>query len=724
MIRKLLVASVAVALAATAACTKKEEAATTETTTTEATAPAATDAGAMSSTTAPAADAGAMGSTTAPAADASASGSMGASGSASGSMGSTGAAAGASGTAGTSGSTTAPAGQYAARPSKVREGPPQKGGPSCVLAGPGLEGGMSETPSPLLWQDGQPRSRLFGDIYYSLEDGLSETRTVFLEGCGLPGAWAGRRRFSVAELGFGTGLNIAALLDLWSRTRPAGGHLHIFSVEAYPLPRDEAAAALGAWPEIGEAAEALLDRWPGKRRGFHRLDLPEFSAVLDLAIMDVAVALEAWSGAADAWFLDGFSPALNPDMWREDILGLVGARSAPGAVAATFTVAGAVRRGLAAAGFDVAKRPGHGRKRERLEARMPGPPTPTRDPRVLIVGGGIAGASLARAFAALGAPARVVRDGAEVMASGNRAALVAPAVDAGGGARAAFYAQALARAAALYDATPGAVVAEGAVQLEAARRDTARFDAVAGQDLFEPGAVSRLSAGEAARQLGEAVAPGALMLRGARVVAPKTVLAAWLPEAVAGRVVGLGREGAAWRATLADGTAIEADVVVLAGGWGSAALAPDLSLQPVRGQATYCPVETAVVASASGAYAIPSPGGVLFGATHDREDVAVDVRVSDDERNRTTLRVMRPALAAALAGRPAEGRASIRATTPDRMPIAGEMAPGLFVLTGLGSRGFTTAPLLAEHVAALVLGAPSPLPTDGSALVAPARLRA
>jgi len=583
---------------------------------------------------------------------------------------------------------------------------------------------MSETPSPLVWQDGQPRSRLFGDIYYSLEDGLAETRAVFLDGCGLPDAWAGRRRFCVAELGFGTGLNIAALLDLWSRTRPAGGCLHIFSVEAYPLDSAEAAAALGAWPQIGAASQALLERWPGRRRGFHRLDLPAFGATFDLAVMPVEPALQGWGGAADAWFLDGFSPALNPDMWREEVLALVGARSAPGAVAATFTVAGAVRRGLAAAGFEVAKRPGHGRKRERLEARMPGSPAPAPDPRIVVIGGGIAGASLARALSGLGAGVQVIADSAGVMASGNRSALVAPALDAGGGPRAAFYAQALARAAALYDATPGAVVAEGVIQIEAAPRDAARFDAVARQDLFEPESVARLTPGETARRLGEDAGRGALELSSARVVAPSTVIAAWLPETIDGRVTGLTRDGEVWRIDLADGTVVEAEVVVLAGGWDGAALAPDLPLKPVRGQASFCATDEAITACASGAYAAPAPGGVLFGATHDREDVAVDVRPKDDERNRAALAAMRPALAARLAEVPAQGRASIRATTPDRMPVAGEIDRGLFVLTGLGSRGFTTAPLLADHVAALVLGTPSPLPTDCAALVSPARFHA
>src|SRR5436190_1790728 len=156
--------------------------------------------------------------------------------------------------------------------------------------------------SPLEWtDDGRPRSRAFGDVYFSAEDGLAETRTVFLQGCGLPDAWAGRRRFTVGELGFGTGLNVAALLELWRRTRPAGGHLHIFSIEGFPVTAGEAARALARWPELTEVARLLTARWPARARGRHRVDLPGLHATFDLAVLDVAEALEGWAGQADAW---------------------------------------------------------------------------------------------------------------------------------------------------------------------------------------------------------------------------------------------------------------------------------------------------------------------------------------------------------------------------------------------------------------------------------------
>jgi tRNA 5-methylaminomethyl-2-thiouridine biosynthesis bifunctional protein len=562
--------------------------------------------------------------------------------------------------------------------------------------------------SPLVWrEDGLPRSSLYGDVYFSSVDGLAETRAVFLAGCGLPERFA--RRFTVGELGFGSGLNIAALLDLWRREKPADGRLTIFSIEAHPLTRDEAARILGHWPELGEAAQVLLDHWPGRARGFHRIELPGFDAVLDLAVMDVVEALEAWDGAADAWFLDGFSPALNPAMWRDEVLAAVAARSAPGARAATFTVAGAVRRGLTAAGFEVAKRPGFGRKRERLEAWLPSEPAATPPPRTLaVVGAGIAGAALARAARTEGLEVIVIEDPDTVAASGNPAALVTPALDAGGGPRAALYAQALARAATLYEALPGAVIAREVLQLPATERDPARFATVATQDLFEPGTMVR-------------TADGALAMRSSLVVAPAVVTAAWTGEVVRRRVARLARDGDGWRLLDAAGqTTARADRVALATGAAIAELAPDLCVRPVRGQASWT-AGVSAPAVAFGGYAAPTREGLLFGATHDRDDTATDVRPEDHARNLETLRKGLPDLAARLDGVAFEGRAAVRATTSDRLPLASVGDEGLLVLAGLGSRGFCLAPLLAEHLVARMLGRPSPLPRQLSQLVEPRR---
>lgn len=543
----------------------------------------------------------------------------------------------------------------------------------------------AEPSSPLVFgEDGLPRSSLYGDVYFSSDDGLAETRAVFLQGCGLPEGWKGRRRFTVGELGFGTGLNIAALLDLWRREGPPGGQLHIFSVEAHPITAEEARRALSRWPQIAEAAQALTERWPGRAWGVHRIELPAFNAVLDLAVMDAAEALAGWDGRADAWFLDGFSPALNPRMWSEELMALVAGRSNPGARAATFTVAGAVRRGLEAAGFAVEKRPGFGRKRERLEARLPGAFVEPAVPTVAIVGAGIAGASLARAFRALGAEAEVF--GATDGASRNPAALVTPRLDAGLGPPARLYSECFRRAVALYD---DAAIARGARQLETGPRDSARYAAIAASDLFEPGSM---------------VAGGGLLMAEALVVEPSALLG-WTGE-LSPPVERLEDTGA--------------DIVCIAAGHRSAAFG-GAPLQPIRGQASWATGVTVDEAIAFGGYAIPTREGVLFGATHDRDVTDTDVREEDNGRNLALLAKGLPELARRLKCEPLQARASIRAATPDRLPLAGEVAAGRCILSGLGSRGFCTAPLLAEHIAARVLGAPSPLLLPLSRIVEPRR---
>jgi tRNA 5-methylaminomethyl-2-thiouridine biosynthesis bifunctional protein len=594
----------------------------------------------------------------------------------------------------------------------------------------------------LMWTPQGPRSAQFDDIYFSAADGLAEARVVFLEGCGLPQAWTARRRFVVGELGFGTGLNIAALLELWRRTRPPQGRLSIFSVEAYPLSKAQAARALSAWPDLDEAAGALLDAWPDGRRGFHRLDLNRFGATLDLWIGDVAEGLGAWQGAADAWFLDGFAPSRNPQMWSQEVLDRVCARARSGARLATFTVAGAVRRGLQQAGARVEKKPGFGAKRERLEAWIDSdrPADASRlalsaRPRIAIVGAGIAGAALARAFQREGAQVLVIDQGGPgAGASGNPSALVTPRLDAGLGVAAELHAQAFARAVRLYAReTPDAIVAQGALQLEATPRDAARFAKLAAWQGFAPGAVSIMTAEDVGGRLGEAPSRAALSYGEALVVRPSAVLETWLattPVRVA-EVTGLAASAQGWRLSGPHGETIaDVDVVVLAGGPASQRLAgdgPASALMAVRGQASWTSSAHALGgACAWGGYAIPTPaGGVLFGSSHVRNDWGVEVRASDEDHNLSLLAQGRPALAKAISMDPAplHGRASLRAATPDQMPLAGRLGDraGLYILSGLGARGFTLAPLLAEHIVAETLGAPSPLHACVTAAIVPAR---
>ena len=575
-------------------------------------------------------------------------------------------------------------------------------------------------------EDGAPRSARFGDIYYSLQDGLSEARTVFLAGCHLPQSWAAGGGFSVLELGFGTGLNIAALLQLWSANRPSNGHLHIFTIEGFLMSRDDAASALGNWPEVAEFAAAILDRWPKARRGFHYMDFPQWGVSLTLALMDVRTALSAWGGKADAIFLDGFSPALNSDMWAEDVLASVATKAKLGTRLATFTVAGFVRRGLQATGFRVEKCPGFGRKRERLEAVFEGGEgeVAIKPKRIAIVGAGIAGASLAYHAQRLGIAADVY-DMADVGAgaSGNVAALVTPRLDAGDATIAGLFADALSYATDLYRRlAPDAVTAEGSLQCENGPRDADRFDKITHQDIFALGDIQRFRPGD----VPELPSAAGLRMNAAIAVEPKAVLSALLGnQTILSAAISSCRplpEGGVEIDTSAGTRAY--DAVVLACGDGMIDLFPDLDLRAVRGQVEQVTSNEKPENPASwGGYAVPLPDGFIFGATHERGDRATDIRQADRDRNLDTLTRQFPDLAAVAKVQPLQSRASIRVATRDQMPAAGRISGNIFILTGLGGRGFCLAPLLARAVMAELAGAPYPLSIAAKKILRPDRLR-
>lgn len=208
----------------------------------------------------------------------------------------------------------------------------------------------------LEWRDGVvPVSTRFDDPYFSLENGLAETRHVFIAGNDLPDRFA--PGFHIAELGFGTGLNMLAVLIAW-RAAGFGGPLRFTSFEAFPMQADEIEQALQAFPEARAIADPFLDAWAAGKRQFSLEGLE-----VEVIIGDARETLTTWNDRADAWFLDGFSPAKNPELWDVALMAQVGAHTAPGGSFATYTAAGFVRRALAAAGFQVERRSGFGRKR-------------------------------------------------------------------------------------------------------------------------------------------------------------------------------------------------------------------------------------------------------------------------------------------------------------------------------------------------------------------------
>jgi tRNA 5-methylaminomethyl-2-thiouridine biosynthesis bifunctional protein len=220
---------------------------------------------------------------------------------------------------------------------------------------------------------GAPRSELFDDVYFSAHDGFAETLHVFLEGNDLPERWAGKERFVIAETGFGTGLNFLAAWSLFEATTAPNQKLDFISFEKFPLDREEIELHLQPWKhEFPELLATLLKKYPLLVPGFHRAALNE-RVSLTLVFDDVNKAVAQLETPVDAWFLDGFKPSTNPDMWSATVFENMARLSKEGSTFSTFTAAGEVKRGLSAAGFDVQKVPGFGTKRDMLTGTFKGP---------------------------------------------------------------------------------------------------------------------------------------------------------------------------------------------------------------------------------------------------------------------------------------------------------------------------------------------------------------
>lgn len=629
----------------------------------------------------------------------------------------------------------------------------------------------------LVLREGVPVSTRFDDVYFSREDGLAETAHVFLDGCGLPDAWKGAAGFTIAETGFGTGLNFLAAWDLWRRHRPAGGVLHYLAVEGFPIPRDRLAGTVAAFPGLSGLAARLCERYPDNpASGFHRIWFDLDRVCLTLVIGEAANALAAAEARVDSWFLDGFAPSRNPAMWRPEVLRQVARLSAPDARLASFTAAGQVRRGLAEVGFEVGKRPGFGRKRDCIAGRFTGPPVAAgtapwfarpearRPDRVAVVGAGIAGAALVGALERRGIETvwldRHGRIAAE--ASGNPAGLmmarptVGGAVQGGLSAACFRYACAEARFAGL------PFGGNGVLELASDDADIGRFDTLSASGQLAPIAARPVDRTEATTIAGVPLDRPGLWHSSGGWVDPRdwSRILAGANRPARYDVHRMERIAVGWRLLDRTGHCLaEVGAVAVASALGAAAMLPGaaLPLEAIRGQLTRLGETSASrrlrACLAFGGYLSPAISGAhIAGATYTRDGFApgdwpVAVRAEDHRR---TLSGLPPDLARLFPDAPSilGGRAAIRAVTPDRQPIAGPVceaadltetyghlradarhqaggpAPyldGLYVLTGLGSRGLVTAPLMAELTVAQMLGEPWPIDRAAAEAVHPNR---
>ncbi|NTV96341.1 MAG: tRNA (5-methylaminomethyl-2-thiouridine)(34)-methyltransferase MnmD, partial [Thiobacillus sp.] len=279
---------------------------------------------------------------------------------------------------------------------------------------------------------GVPWSEQYGDLYHSAEGGPGQARHVFLRGSRLPDRWQGRNRFVILETGFGTGLNFLATWAAWRADPEACGRLHYIAAEKHPFGVGDLARLHQAWPEFTDLAAELRAAWPTLVPGFHRLEFAGGRLVLTLLFGDANQLLGKLRAGVDAFYLDGFAPDKNPDLWSPELLGRLGQLANRGASLATWSVALPVRGHLQAAGFRCDPCPGYGRKKEMLMGRFvldrPEPARPER--RAIVLGAGVAGSTCCERLASRGWQVTLIdrRPGPGMEASGNLAGIVMPLV--------------------------------------------------------------------------------------------------------------------------------------------------------------------------------------------------------------------------------------------------------------------------------------------------------
>lgn len=620
--------------------------------------------------------------------------------------------------------------------------------------------------APVEWlADGRPRSTQFDTFYRSAgHDGLEQSRQVFLGGCGLLAdaatgtapLWTDQAQWHVLETGFGLGLNFLATWQAWREDPQRPERLFFTSVEAWPVSAEDIRRGAASSPALAELAETLSQHWRGLLPGVHRIVLEAGRVQLTLCTGMAHDWLPTLDAPVDSVFLDGFDPAINPDMWDLPVLKGVARLCRPGSRLAASTSGQAVRDGLVTAGFELGQPPGTTPGLDGLQAlyaprwqpRSVIRPRPVAAPRhAVVVGGGLSGSAVAYSLAQRGWTVEVLDQAPQPAAgaSGLPAGLVAPHVSpddsplsrlSRAGVR-----LALQRAALLLE--PGSDWAPSGVlehRIEG-KRGLPRQPlwSEAGSPGWDWSHEAPASALEQAH-----LPPGAPAIWHAQAawLRPAQLVRAQLKHPAIRwrgnvRVASLQREGEDWRLLDASGRLLaSAGTVVLACAHPTLALLEPLGrsipLNALRGQVSWGPLSTlpgavraqlppfpvnghgSLISGFSGPDGMAQPAWIV-GSTFERGATEGRIKAEDQDANRDRLARLLPALGQAMEKQFGDARAwaAVRCTLPDRVPAIGPLdeqaLPGLLVCAGMGARGLTLSVLCGELIAAGLQGEPWPV---------------
>lgn len=585
---------------------------------------------------------------------------------------------------------------------------------------------------------GSPRSEHFDDIYFAVEDGLEETKHVFLAGNGLPDRWqnrqTGRERFVVAETGFGTGLNFLSAWLSFEAHASAEQKLEFISFEKYPLSATQIKDYLGIWSDkIGTYLDRLVQVYPLRVTGWHKIQVTDRVSLL-LIFDDVNRAIPELRTTVDAWFLDGHAPAKNPEMWSQTVFDGIARCSDHGTTFATFTAAGVAKRGMREAGFTIEKRRGFGRKRDMIvgvyEGENQGSPRQEKERAIKsvgVIGAGLAGTAVAASLHARGLHVELFeKEYIAAGASGNKRGLFNPRFTAQKGPDSDFYGAAYARAVGVLRSLDDiSYQPHGSLHLVTDEDKRKRFQGLLSAWGWHSDHVVMVDAERAEEIAGIHVGTDALYLPDSGSVSPELVCQALARniEIRIGASSSLEKNGDAWKI---DGR--QFDAVVIAAGIGSLeyALAEEIPLGTVRGQVTYA---SATVTSSKlqanvcyGGYISPVVNGEhVIGSTFQPWLTETQVREEDHDQIIGQLEDAIPSLQGEF--QPLGGRAALRTSSKDRVPVIGAIAGAktLYVSTAHGSHGLLSALLAAEVIAADISGETPILPDSVMRHISPAR---
>lgn len=615
--------------------------------------------------------------------------------------------------------------------------------------------------SDLEWRGVTPVSQEYNDVYFSVEGGLDESEHNFINATGLPHAWMGREHFTIAETGFGTGINFLATWALHQKQN-SGGTLTFISCEKHPLSEDVLSETHSHFPSLTSLSGELRASYPPTSSGFHLRLFDGGKVRLLLLFGDAAEMFAKLNAKIDAWYLDGFTPTKNPDMWSADLFKQIGRLSTSGARLGTFTAARTVFDGLTDVGFTVSKSKGHGKKRNHITAtftseEQPATPQKTwhssdngRSGDVLVVGAGIAGAATAAALRRMGRTVRVLSSELHECASEVPVAILSPRFIKDTSPHAAFLTTSTAHALARQEIKSNLLDPSGLTLHPSPEMDEKRMVATEAMLNWPTSWLRQDGKSQKFDKSG--------------TVKSAEVLAALLDdiEMVSGTVKQMQNHADHWSVTLTDGSKLKASNIVIAAGMGCKDIeaTADLPIIANRGQVgifdaeKLCelPPET----HSFGGYLSPeyTDGGKtvrLLGSSFTKwptSDTTWNVPRAEDRQH--YIGRLNTATGSCISDDiEAEYQwIGLRATTSDHFPLVGpvpdwdafkeHIAPykydtniklsgdtpyqkGLFVLTGMGSKGYQHAFLSAEVIASMITGTASPIPHDQEKVIAPAR---